>query len=89
MAVLNTGLAVEQEVIVTSTASIEANFNALCTGVTLHCTENAYIAFDRAAQVGDFYLIADKMIDIPNIQFTKISALQVSTSGNLYILARR
>lgn len=88
MAVLNTGLATEQEVIVTSTASIEANFDALCLGVTLHCTEDAYIAFDRAAQVGDFFLKADTMIDIP-VQFTRISALQVTSSGSLYIIARR
>jgi len=85
----NADKATEQEVIVTGTASIEANFEAQCKGVTLHCTENAYIAFDRAAQTGDFFLIADTMLDIPDVKFTKISALQVTTSGSLYILARR
>ena len=82
-------LAVEQEVITTSTVPVEADFEAGCRGVTLHCTENAYIAFDRAAQVGDFFLIADTMLDIPDIQFTRVSALQVTTSGTLYIMARR
>lgn len=81
--------AVEQEVIVTSTTSKEADFESICVGVTLHCTENAYISFDRPAKVGDFYLIADTMLNIPDIKFTKVSALQVSTSGSLYILARR
>jgi hypothetical protein len=82
--------AVEQESIATSTTlAKEADFRSLCIGVTLHCTEDANIAFDRGAQAGDFLLKADTMINIPDIKFTRISALATSTGGTLYILAQR
>lgn len=83
------GEAVEQESIATSTTiAKEADFESLCNGCILHCTEDAYIAFDRGAQTGDFFLIADTMFWFP-VQFTSISALAVSTGGTLYILAYR
>ena len=86
----NADKATEQEQIsIVSTQSKEADFETLCTGVTLNATEACYIAFDRPANTGDFLLLADTMIDIPDVQFTRLSAIAVSTGGVLYILARR
>ena len=86
----NADLAVEQESIaVVSTQSKEADFETLCIGCTLHCTEACYISFDRPANSGDFLLLADTMLNIPDIKFTRVSGMAVSTGGTLYILARR
>ena len=85
----NAFLAVEQESIATGTSGKRADFQSKCKHVTLHCTEDAYISFDRPVQSGDFFLKADVMIDIKDIEFTYIEALQVTSGGVLYILARR
>jgi len=85
----DTDKAVEMEQISTSTTiAKEADFENKCKGAILHCTEDAYIAFDRGAQAGDFLLKADTMFDFP-VEFTRISALAVSSGGTLYICARR
>lgn len=81
-------LATEQEGITTGTTSLEANFERQCDGCTVHCTEDVHIAFDRPANASDFLLKADVMMDFP-VKFTRVSAIQDSTSGTLYILARR
>lgn len=81
--------AVEHETISTSTTvAKEADFEAKCKGCILHCTEDVYIAFDRAVQTGDFFLKADTMFNFP-VEFTRISALAVTTGGTLYILVYR
>ena len=83
-------LAVENEKLsFTNTASTEANFESKCKHVTLNATDNCYIAFDRPANTDDFLLLADTMLDITFIEFTKISAIGVVGSGTLYIMCRR
>lgn len=67
----------------------EADFEAKCKCLTVHSTEDVHIAFDEVANTGSFFVKADVMIDLPNTEFTRISALGNSTTGNLYILARR
>ena len=85
----NADLAVEQENIATSTTvAKEADFEAKCKGCILHCTEDAYLSFDRAVQTGDFFLKADTMFHFP-VEFTRLSALAVTAGGTLYILAYR
>jgi len=86
----NADLATEQEnIAIVSTQSREADFETLCTGVTLNATEACHIAFDRPANTSDFLLLADTMLNIQDIQFTRLSAIAVSTGGTLYIIARR
>lgn len=84
----NADLATEQEGITTGATSKEADFETLCLGCVLHCTEDAHIAFDRPANASDFLLKADTMRLFP-VKFTSVSAIQDSTSGTLYILAWR
>jgi len=82
--------ATEQEVIAfNTTASVEADFQSLCLGATFHPTEDVHISFDgEPATSGSFFLKADVGFDIP-VKFTRVSAIGDSTTGNLYILARR
>ena len=72
-----------------NTVSKEANFEAKCDAVVLKTTADVYIAFDRAANTGDFLLQStDGVVSFP-VEFTKISALGVSGSGTLYIFGLR
>ena len=83
-------LANEMEVIATSTTVVkEADFESKCKAVTLHCTEDVHVDFDKVANSGSFLLKKDLMINIPNCEFTRVTALASSTGGNLYIWARR
>lgn len=87
---LATSKATESEVIAFSNLlPTEADFISKCKSVVLHSTENVHIAFDEVANTSSFFLIGDVMLDISNIEFTRISALGNSTTGNLYILAIR
>ena len=68
----------------------EANFEAKASGVVLNSTADVHVAFDGVANTGSFLVPADTPIVIdPPCQFTRVSALGSSGSGNLYILARR
>jgi len=72
-----------------TTASKEADFESKCKGVVLKTTADVYIAFDRAANSDDFVLQStDGAIWFP-VEFTRVSALGVSGSGTLYIIALR
>lgn len=83
-------LATEQETIAfVNTQSKEADFEAKCKGVTLRSTAAVHIAFDRPADTSDFLLPADSVVDITDIEFTKISAIGNSGNGTLYIIGRR
>lgn len=82
--------AIEQETVSFGTVAKEADFQSLCTDVTLHATEDCHISFDgEVATTGKFFLKGDVMIDIRKIKFTRLSVIQNSTGGTLYIMARR
>ena len=88
--ILATSKATESEGIAfTSTCPTEADFEAKCKHVALHATENVHVAFDGVAHAGNFLVKKDLMIDLRFTEFTRVSAIGNSTSGNLYILARR
>lgn len=90
MVAANAHLMVEQERIAfTNTSSKEADFEAKCKHVTLRSTAAVHISFDRPANSGDFLLPTDTVVEINDIEFTKVSALGNAGSGTLYILARR
>ena len=90
MSIAATSKAMESEVIAFSNLlPKEADFEAKCKSVVLHATEDCHIAFDEVANTGSFMLKADVMIRISKVEFTKVSALGNSTTGDLYILAIR
>jgi len=66
----------------------EANFEAKAKWVVLSTTASVHIAFDRPANSDDFMLPANAVVEFP-VEFTRVSALGVSGSGTLYILALR
>jgi len=71
-----------------TTSAKEADFEAKAKWVVLHSTADVHIAFDRAANSDDFVLPANSVVEFP-VEFTRVSALGVSVSGTLYILALR
>ena len=82
--------AIEQERIAfNNTNPLEADFEALCTGIVLRSTAAVHVAFDEPANTGSFLLPADVAIDIQPFKFTRVSALGNAGSGTLYILGRR
>ena len=84
------GEANEMEVIATSTTVVkEADFESKCKAVTLYCTQDTHVDFDKVANSGSFLLVKSIPLDIPNCEFTRVTALASSTGGNLYIWARR
>ena len=88
MASANSDQSAEMEQITFTTSGLTADFESKCKGCILHATEDVYISFDRPVQTGDFFLKGDTMFYFP-IEFTQISALQVSSSGTLYIIGIR
>lgn len=91
MSVTATGKATESVAVPFTNANVTIeDFESKCKHVTLHATDDCHIAFDgETASTASFMLKADSMIDIDNIEFTEISMLGNSTTGTLYILARR
>lgn len=85
-----TALASESEVIAfNNTNPLEADFESKCERVVFHSTEDVHVAFDSVANTGSFLVKADVMTSPIDVEFTRISALGNSTTGDLYILAIR
>lgn len=88
----NAYVAIDQETIAfTNTQAREADFQTGCKAVALRTTQDVHIAFDRPANSGDFLLKStDGVVEFHEpFQFTRVSAIGDSTTGNLQILARR
>ena len=88
---LATSKAMESEVIAfTNALSKEADFISKCKAVSFYSTENVHVSFDEPANTGSFFVPKTTYVHINEpCEFTRISALGDSTTGNLYILARR
>ena len=79
----------QEQIAFVNTGAKEADFQSLAKGFVLKTTANVYIAFDRPANTGDFVLASADLTCDFDIPATRISALGVSGSGILYIIARR
>lgn len=70
-------------------SSVEEDFGKLCTGVTLTSDEDCHVDFDGPADTGGFLVKANSNTGQIKCQFTKLSVIGASGTGNLYVLATR
>ena len=73
-----------------NTTATEADFEGKCKAVSFYSTEDVHVAFDAVANTGSFFVPKTTYVHVDEpCEFTNISALGDSTTGLLYILARR
>jgi len=79
----------QEKISFNSSNSTEVDFETLCTAIILKTDADVYIAFDREATNDDFLLeVTDLVVNFP-VNFTKVSALGASGTGNLSIIGLR
>ena len=76
MSVLATSKAIESEnILFNEDNPTEANFESLCTTVSMYSTSGVHVAFDSVANSGSFFLSSDSYFDFEETMFTRVSAI--------------
>ena len=72
----------------TTTMKVE-DFVTGCSGLYLVADGDCVVDFDQPSDVGSFLVKANILYELEKIQFTKLYAITLSSTANLYILAFR
>ena len=79
----------QEQIAFVNTQSKEADFQVLAKRFMLKTTADCYIAFDRPANAGDMVLASTDSVVYFESPATRVSAMGVSGSGTLYVIAIR